>query len=377
MKNDSIIFIGMDTHKESSDVAYALVGRDYVPVHFGKIQSTKTAVQKMVRHFQSKFPGATLHFCYEAGPCGYWMYRLISSMDHPCYVVAPSLIPKKPGHRVKTDKRDSLMLTQLLKQGDLNSIYVPAEEDEAIRDISRAREAAMLDLNDAKYRLKALLLRNHIQYQGTPNWSLKHLRWLTEIVLPHPAQHFVLQEMIQTISERQARLDRMDNELKYRVHQWRYYPVVKAIQAMRGVRLLVATGLIAELGDLTRFDHPSKLMSYVGLTPSEYSSGNRKKLGGLTKAGNSRARRLLIEGAHAYRFPAKVSREMQVRQEGVPKEIIAIAWKAQNRLCKRYVYMSKRGKNYNVIMAAIAREMIAFVWAISKQVVLSKPQHNS
>ena len=153
MENDNIIFIGMDTHKESSDVAYALEGRDNVPVHFGKIQSKKTAVQKMVRHFQSKFPRAPLHFCYEAGPCGYWMSRLISSMGHSCYVVAPSLIPKKPGNRVKTDKRDSLMLTQLLKQGDLNSIYVPSEEDEAIRDISRAREAAMLDINCTTIRL--------------------------------------------------------------------------------------------------------------------------------------------------------------------------------------------------------------------------------
>ncbi|MFT5208391.1 MAG: transposase [Flavobacterium sp.] len=202
------------------------------------------------------------------------------------------------------------MLTQLLKQGDLKSIYVSSEEDEAIRDISRAREAAMHDLNDAKYRLKALLLRKHIHYKGTPNWSLKHLRWLTEIVLSHAAQHYVLQEMIQTITERQDRLDRMDNALNYRVQQWRYYPIAKSIQAMRGVRLLVATGVIAELGDLTRFDHPSKLMSYVGLTPSEYTSSDKRRLGGLTKAGNSRARRLLVEGAHSYRFPAKVSKEM-------------------------------------------------------------------
>lgn len=284
--------------------------------------------------------------------------------------VAPSLIPKKPGDRVKTDKRDSLKLTQLLKSGDLSAIYVPSEEDEAIRDISRAREAAMSDLNDAKYRLKALLLRNNIQYKGTANWSLKHLRWLNEIVLPHAAQHFVLQEMILTITERTERLLRLDNELVYRVKAWRYYPVVKAIQAMRGVRLLVAVGVIAELGDLSRFDHPSKLMAYVGLTPSEYTSSDRRRLGGITKAGNTRARRLLVEGAHSYRFPAKISTEMQQRQEGLPKSVIETAWRAQVRLCKRYAYMSKRGKNYNVIMVAIAREMIAFIWSISREVVL-------
>ena len=371
MENDNIVSIGMDTHKESTDVSYALDGRENQPVHYGKINSRKLAVQKLVRHFQSKYPRATLHFVYEAGPCGYWMYRLLTSLGQACYVVAPSLIPKKPGDRVKTDKRDSLKLTQLLKQGDLNSIYVPAEEDEAIRDISRAREAAMQDLNDAKYRLKALLLRNHIQYKGTANWSRKHLRWLTEIVLAHAAQQFVLQEMIQTISERTNRLERLDNELLYRVKQWRYYPVVKAIQAMRGVRLLVAVGVIAELGDLRRFDEAGKLMSYVGLTPSEYTSSDRRRLGGLTKAGNSRARRLLVEGAHSYRFPAKVSSEMQRRQEGVPKEIVDIAWKAQVRLCKRFRYMSQRGKNYNVIVAAIAREMIAFIWSISREVGLS------
>lgn len=373
MKNSSIVFIGMDTHKESTDVSYALEGRGNQPQHLGKIPTRKQAMTKLVRQFQSKYPGATLHFCYEAGPCGYWMYRLLSSLGVICYVVAPSLIPKKPGDRVKTDKRDSLKLTQLLKSGDLNPIYVPAVEDEAIRDLSRAREAAMHDLNDARYRLKALLLRNHIQYKGKADWGSKHLRWLTAIVLPDPAQQFVLQELIQTISERNSRLERLDNELQYRVKQWRYYPVVKAIQALRGVRLLVAVGVIAELGDLTRFDQATKLMSYVGLTPAEHTSSDRRRLGGLTKAGNSRARRLLVEGAHSYRFPAKVSKDMQVRQEGLPKAVVDIAWRAQLRLCKRYRYMSQRGKNSNVIKAAIAREMIAFIWAISQEVVLPRP----
>lgn len=372
MENSSIVFIGMDTHKESTDVSYALEGCENKPQHLGKIPSRKQALTKLVRQFQSKYPGATLHFCYEAGPCGYWMYRLLSSLGVICYVVAPSLIPQKPGDRVKTDKRDSLKLTQLLKSGDLDPIYVPAEEDEAIRDLSRAREAAMHDLNDARYRLKAMLLRNHIQYKGTADWGSKHLRWLAEIVLPDPAQQFVLQELIQTISERNSRLERLDNELQYRVKQWRYYPVVKAIQALRGVRLLVAVGVIAELGDLTRFDQAPKIMSYVGLTPSEHTSSDRRRLGGLTKAGNSRARRLLVEGAQSYRFPAKVSKEMQVRQEGLPKAVTDIAWRAQVRLCKRYRYMSQRGKNSNVIKAAIAREMIAFIWSISQEVVLPK-----
>lgn len=371
MTKHNILFIGLDTHKEFVEVAYIEDNRGAQPIHFGRISSAKTAIKKLIRQFESKYPHATLHFVYEAGPCGYWIYRLITSLGHCCYVVAPSLIPKKPGERVKTDKRDALKLAKLLKSEDLTPIYVPEPEDEAIRDLSRAREVAMKDLKDAKYQLKALLLRNNINYLGTANWSLKHLRWLTELVLPHPAQQIVLQEFIQTINERIARLERLDNELTHHVYQWRYYPVVKAIQAMRGVRLLVAAGVVAELGDLTRFDHPRKLMSYLGLVPSEHSSGGKRHIGAITKCGNGRARRLLVEGAHSYRHAANISTELQKRQEGLPKQIIDIAWKAQLRLCKRYKKLINKGKHYNLVVTAIAREMIAYIWAIAKQIVLS------
>jgi len=371
MNKHSILFIGLDTHKEFNEVAYIEEHRDAQPVHLGRVSSSKVAVQKLVRQFESKYSGATLHFVYEAGPCGYWIYRLITSLGHCCYVVAPSLIPKKPGEKIKTDKRDALKLAKLLKSEDLTPIYVPEPEDEAVRDLSRAREVAMKDLKDAKYQLKALLLRNNINYKGTANWSQKHLRWLTEIVLPHPAQHIVLQEFLHTITERISRLERLDNELTHHVQQWRYYPVVKAIQAMRGVRLLVATGVVAELGDLSRFDHPRKLMSYLGLVPSEHSSGGKRHIGAITKCGNGRARRLLVEGAHTYRYAANISTDMQKRQEGLPKDIIDIAWKAQIRLCKRYKKMIAKGKHYNLVVTAIAREMIAYIWAIAKEVVLT------
>ncbi|KAF7772987.1 hypothetical protein PMAN_b0640 [Pseudoalteromonas marina] len=371
MNKHSILFIGLDTHKEFNEVAYIEEHRGAQPVHLGRIPSSKVAVQKLVRQFESKYPGATLHFVYEAGPCGYWIYRLITSLGHCCYVVAPSLIPKKSGEKIKTDKRDALKLSKLLKSEDLTPIYVPEPEDEAVRDLSRAREVAMKDLKDAKYQLKALLLRNNINYKGTANWSQKHLRWLTELVLPHPAQHIVLQEFLHTITERISRLERLDNELTHHFHQWRYYPVVKAIQAMRGVRLLVATGVVAELGDLSRFDHPRKLMSYLGLVPSEHSSGGKRHIGAITKCGNGRARRLLVEGAHTYRYAANISTDMQKRQEGLPKDIIDIAWKAQLRLCKRYKKMIAKGKHYNLVVTAIAREMIAYIWAIAKEVVLT------
>ncbi len=370
MNKDTIVFIGLDTHKLNTEVAYCLDGRKYLPQHLGKIQSTKQAFTKLARQFQSKHPRATLHFVYEAGPCRYWVYRLLTSLGHCCYVVAPSLIPKKPGERIKTDKRDALKLARLLKNADVVPIYVPEPEDEALRDLSRARERAMNDLKNAKLQLKAMLLRNNIRCHHRENWSNKHMRWLSGLILPHPCQHIVLQEYLQTVVERMKRLQRLDNELVHQVKNWRYYPVVNAIQAMRGIQLVVALGVIAELGDLTRFDHPRKLMSYLGLVPSEHSSGEHRRLGSITKCGNTRARRLLVEGAHAYRYTAKVSEHLQLRQEGLPKKIVDIAWQAQLRLCKRYQKLMHRGKHRNIVVTAIAREMIAYIWAISREVSL-------
>jgi len=372
MNKNSILFIGLDTHKDFFEVAYFSPDHHSAVEHYGRISSAKVALTKFIQSMQRKYPNATIHVVYEAGPCGYWVYRHLTKLGHLCFIVAPSLIPKKPGDRVKTDKRDAILLCTLLKNGDANPIYVPEPEDEAVRDLSRARERAMHDLNDARYQLKALLLRNNINYDGLANWSAKHLRWLTEIVLPHTSQQFVLQEMIVTIHERKDRLERLDNELNHHVHAWRYYPVVKAIQAMKGVRILVSTGLIAELGDLTRFDHPRKLMNYLGLVPSEHSSGGKRRLGAITKCGNTHARRLLIESASSYRYSANVSTELQMRLEGLPKQVVDIAWAAQVRLCRRYQRLMARGKNANVVKVAIAREMIAYIWAISREVVLPK-----
>ena len=371
MNNNSIIFIGLDTHKTFTQLAVLKDERGAKPESLGKINTNKAAFIKLARQLQSKYPKATLHFIYEAGPCGYWIYRLLTSLGHCCYIIAPSLIPKKPGDKVKTDKRDAAKLAKLFKAEELTTIYVPEAEDEAIRDLSRARETAMKDLKDAKFQLKGLFLRNNIKCDVKDNWSNQHLRWLTELVLPHPSQQIVLQEMIQTITERIKRVARLVNELEHQVKQWRYYPVVKAIQAMRGVRMLVAVGTIAELGDLRRFDHPRKLMAYLGLVPSENSSGDKRKLGKITKCGNGRARRLLIEGAQTYKHKANISTELQKRQEGLSKEIVDIAWQAQLRLCRRYQRLMQKGKHRNVVVTAIAREMIAYIWAISREVVVS------
>jgi transposase len=285
-----------------------------------------------------------------------------------CWVVAPSQRPKKAGDRVKTDRRDAVQLARLLRSGDLSPVYIPSVEAEAIRDVVRAREDVLKDLKAAKVRLKAFLLRQDIRYEGRANWTAAHLRWLANVVCPTPAQQIVFQEYVRAVSEQTERLQRLEAELLPLVQTWRWAPVVAALQALRGVQFLAAVTLIAELGDLTRFETPRQLMSYLGLVPSEHSSGERRRQGSITKTGNSHARRVLVEGAWAYRYPAKVSRHLQLRLAKVPKAIQDMSWKAQVRLCKRYRRLVARGKNVNQVVGAIAREMAAFVWALARAV---------
>ncbi len=371
MTDSNILFIGLDVHKESIEVAIAEDGLAGEVRHYGKIGGCLADIDKLLRKLASK--DKTLHFCYEAGPCGYELHRHLTDKGHICIVVAPSLIPKKPGDKVKTDKRDSLMLARLFRAGELTKVYVPERDDEAIRDLSRAREDAMIIQKCARQRLKSFLLRHNIRYSGTSNWSEKHLRWLAkDIVLTNPVQKIVLQEYINTVTESAARLKRLVDEINHHVKLWRMYPVVEALMAMRGVRMVVAVTVVAELGDITRFKSPSQLMSYLGLTPSEYSSGQRQKRGGITKTGNHHARRILIEAAWAYRFHAKVSTEMQKRQENLPLPIRDIAWKAQLRLCQRYRTMADNGKIKNVIVVAIARELAGFMWDIANHVPITE-----
>ena len=366
MAHSSTLFVGMDVHKETSAVAYAADDREAEVVSFGTIGTRQSDIDKLIGKLQSK--GKTLHLVYEAGPCGYWLYRYLTKKNLKCWVVAPSQIPKKAGDRVKTDRRDAVQLARLLRSGDLTPVYVPAVEDEAIRDLVRAREDALKDIKAAKARLKAFLLRQDLRYEGRANWGAAHLRWLAEVVCPTPAQQIVFQEYVRAVSEHTERLQRLEAELQTQVQTWRWAPVVEAIQALRGIQFTVAVALIAELGDLSRFDNPRQLMSYLGLTPSEHTSGERRRQGGITKTGNSHARRALIEGAWAYRYPAKVRCHLQLRLEKLPQVIQDISWKAQVRLCKRYRRLIARGKNANQVGVAIAREMAAFAWASAREV---------
>ena len=321
-----------------------------------------------MRKLQSK--AKHLVFVYEAGPCGDWLYRYLTNKGHVCWVVAPSLIPKKAGDRVKTDRRDAVQLARLMRSGDLSRVYVPTVEDEAMRDLSRAREDALRDLKAAKFRLKAFLLRHDIRYTGRATWGPAHLRWLAEVVCATPAQQIVFQEYVGAVNEHTERLQRLEQELQEQVKSWHLQPVVAALEGLRGVQCTVAVTLVAELGDLTRFENPRQVMKYLGLIPSEYSSGERRRQGSITKAGNAHARRALVEGAWAYRYPAKVSRHLQLRLEQLPKPIQDISWKAQVRLCTRFRRLMARGKHPNQVVVAIARELAGFMWAIAKEIPL-------
>jgi transposase len=313
MRHSSTLYVGLDVHKESIAVAYAPEERDAEVVFLGTIGTRQCDIDKLVRQLTSK--AKQLVLVYEAGPCGSWLDRYLTKKHLRCWVVAPSLVPKNAGDRVKTDRRDAIQLARLMRSGDLTPVYVPTVEDEAIRDLARAREEAIRDRQAAKNRLKAFLLRQDIRYEGRATWGPAHRRWLAAVVCPTPAQQIVFQEYVRAVTAHDERLQRLETELREQVQGWRLAPVVQALQAMRGVQFIVAVTLIAELGDLTRFENPRQLMSDRGLTPSESSSGERRRQGAITKAGNMFARRALIEGAWAYRDPAKVSRHLPWRLE--------------------------------------------------------------
>lgn len=359
-------FVGMDVHKNSIEIAIAQRGRNGEVRHYGKINGTLDALDKVVRKLVSK--GGPVHFVYEAGPCGYEIYRHLTAKGYDCAVVAPSRIPRKSGDRIKNDRRDACMLARLDRAGELTPVYVPFAEDEAIRDLTRAREDAKIDEKRSKQRLKSFLLRHGLRYAGKASWSKAHMRWLSDIKMDHPSQQIVLQEYIDTITECSRRVQRLTDQIRVQLPRWRMAPVVEALQALRGVSLIVAATTVAEIGDLKRFENPSELMSYLGLVPSEHSTGEKTRRGSITKTGNGHVRRVLTEAAWAYRLPARVSRFLLKRQEELPKNVCDISWKAQIRLCSRYRKLWARGKPKQVVVTAIARELCAFMWAIANEI---------
>ncbi|HHY31751.1 MAG TPA: IS110 family transposase [Firmicutes bacterium] len=360
-------FVGLDVHKDS--IAVAVAGRDEKDAEgLGVIPNTPQAIAKLVRKLGE--PGG-LRFCYEAGPCGYGIYRQLIAMGCSCMVVAPSLVPRKPGERVKTDRRDAKKLARLLRSGDLTPVWVPDERQETLRDLLRAREDACQDLLRKRHQLSKFLLRLKLRApEGIRAWTDKHRRWLEGIRFEQAAQQVVLAEYIHAVDEARSRIERFEQEIAAYVEAFADQRVIKALQALRGVDLITAATLVAELGDITRFENAKQLMSYAGVMPSEYSSGAKERRGSITKSGNAHVRRVIVQSAWNYRHTPKVGVVLKKRQEGLSQEIRAISWKAQMRLNRKYRKMLGRGKTKQVVVVAVARELLGFVWAIAHEVVI-------
>lgn len=360
----AITYVGLDVHKDTIAVALAEAGMGSDVREYGKIANTPAALNMLAAKLAHG--GRDLRFCYEAGPCGYGIHRQLSAAGYGCVVVAPSLIPRKPGERIKTDRRDAINLAKLHRAGELTAVWVPDQAHEAIRDLVRARLAAVRTLRQARQQLSGFLLR-HGHHYNRPAGTLLHRRWLAGLKFDHAAHHIVLEDCIAAVEAATARRDSLQAHIEAMLADWSLAPVVRALQALRGIALVGAATLVAELGDIGRFANPRQLMAYLGLVPSEHSSGSTRRQGGITKAGNGAGRRMLIEAAWGYRFPARISREQLLRQEGLAKPIRDIAWKAQERLCRRYRKLARARKPPTVVTAAIARELAGFVWAIAKQ----------
>lgn len=359
-----ITFVGLDVHKESIEVGLAWAGRDGEVRHYGRIEASPAAVERLLTRLGGA--GRKLSVCYEAGPCGYGLYRQVRALGHDCAVVAPSLIPKRPGDRVKTDRRDCLGLARLHRAGELTAVWVPDPAHEALRDLVRTRLSAAAGLARARQQLQGFLLRHGRIFPGRTPWCGAHRRWLAAQRFDHPAQQIALQDMISAIETQVLRRQALEAEILRLVPRWSMAPVADAYQALRGISTISAVTLAAELGDLDRFESPRQLMGYLGLTASEASSARRRRRGGITKAGNAHARRLLVEGAWSYRLPARLAPAKLDRTQHLPKPIRDLAWKAQARLCARYRHLRARGLKPNIAVVAIAREMAAFLWAIGR-----------
>jgi transposase len=367
MGNHSEAFVAFDTSKLRNAVAIADSGRGGEVRFLGEIENTGAATAKLVRKLAAKYE--RLMFCYEAGPTGYGLHRQIESLGYECVVVAPSLIPKRPGDRVKTDRRDAVSLVKLLRADELTAVWVPDRGHEAMRDLTRARETAVMDLRSKRQQVSAFLLRQGRPYpEKRKTWTKAHMGWLASQKFDYAEQRLVFEEMMLATRQEQERLERLEQAIRAAVPDWSLAEVVTALMAMRGMDLISATTLLAEIGDLSRFRTPHELMAYLGLVPSEESSGETIKRGPITKAGNRRARRMLVECSWSYQHPPRVGRAKQQKVDAAPMAVREIAWKAQCRLHRRYRALIRRGKPKTVAITAVARELAGFIWAVNRTV---------
>ncbi|MEK4005251.1 IS110 family transposase [Paenibacillus sp. FSL H3-0333] len=359
-------YIGLDVSKAKIAVAIADEGRGE-PRFWGIIEHTRERILKLLQQLQGSGESRVeLDVCYEAGPTGYMLHRWLLEAGMACTVVAPSLIPQRAGDRIKTDKRDALRLAQLFRAGELTGIYIPSPEEEALRDLVRAREDAKEDMNRHKQRMGKFLLRLQLfPPSKVKAWTFAHEEWLDTLRFESPCHRMVFQEYRESIRETAERLRRYEKEIELLSHTHVQAPLIEALQALRGVATLTATTLVSEMVSVTRFASAPSFMSYCGLVPSEHSSGVSRSQGKLTKAGNAHLRRVLVEAAHHYRHSPGVRRKLRERISGLPPEVQRMAFEAQNRLHRKYMTMLGKGKHKSKIVAAIARELAGFVWAIA------------
>lgn len=369
MKEAITSFIGLDIHKDSVAIAVAEAGR--LPPRF--VGTTPPEMASLCKALTRCAKRQSALVVYEAGPCGYGWARHLGAQGWRCEVISPAHIVRKTAEqRIKTDRLDALLLARESRAGNLVKVVMPDERDEAVRDLSRAREDASAARLRARLQLKAMLLRHGRAYQGKKSWTAAHERTLAAIKFDHPAQQIAFDEYRQAIKDAHERLERLTQALREQCEHWRMKGVVNALMCLRGIDFIAAITFIAEIGDLSRFAHPKALMKYLGLIPSEYSSGNTRRLGPITKTGNKHARRILIEAAWTYRFNPRVSRPIAVRQEGQPKTIRDIAWRAQLRLTYRFRKLNAgRKMTQNKCCVAVARELAGFIWDIARQVKIA------
>jgi len=360
---EKLRFLGLDVHAET--IAVAVAEPDGEVRSLGTIANREDSIRKFIKKLGSP---EQLRACYEAGPTGFVLYWQLTQLGVDCVVVAPSLVPKKPGDRVKTDRRDALKLARSHRSDDLTAVWVPDEGSEALRDLVRQREAAKQDQLRAKHRLTKFLLRTGRRPpQGMKAWTARYMEWLQQVRYTLPAQEATLVDCLNEVEHMSARVKRLEEAILevVKLAPASVQEVIRGLQALRGIAHISAVTIAAELGNITsRFESARKLMGYSGAFPSEDSSGNRIRKGAITKTGNAHLRRIIVESAWSYRHRPWIGAKLRRRQEGVPAEITEIAWKAQNRLHKRYTKLMARGKEQRKTMTAVARELLGFIWAI-------------